>query len=224
MKKVSLLLISLLLFINGIVLGKPASAMEIENNIDIYDRVKSTYFSQIFLKDEKEYAVYFYKNSCPYCNMVKTDLESYAEKNNYNGIYTVNMDSFENKDGWYNMKIHHERYDIEIGELDGNGNIVYYEGESAEKYTTGDLKTDDGRVIDYRILVANDENYEGYKNNANVNIQRNKVYAADYTKRINIVDNEEFRVGAVPTVIKIKGGKIVEFYQGATKVKEFFNK
>ncbi|MBB6713131.1 thioredoxin domain-containing protein [Clostridium gasigenes] len=224
MKKISSILISMVMIINFTFLNVSVNAAELENGGEIYDKIPSINFSQIFTQEDEEYVVYFYKNNCPYCIMIKPDLQHYADKNNYKNVYTANMDNFENKHGWYDMKIHHERYDIEIGEIDANGNVVYYEGESAKKYTNGDIKTEDGKVIDYRMFFADEANYEGYKKNANVNIQRNKVYAADFTKRINLKDNEAFKIIGVPTAIKVKNGKVSEYYQGASSVQNFFNR
>lgn len=224
MKKISSILIYMVMIINFTFFNISVNAAELQQRSDIYDKITSINFSQVFTQEDDEYVVYFYKNVCPYCIMIKPDLEYYAYKNNYKNVYTVNMDNFESKQGWYDMKIHHERYDIEIGEIDANGNVVYYEGENDEKYLNGDIKTEDGKVIDYRMFLADKSNYEGYKKNANANIQRNKVYATDFTKRINLKDNEAFKLVSVPTAIKVKNGKISEYYQGASSVQNFLNR
>lgn len=224
MKKAISILITITILLNIAVFGEKASSAVISDANNIDDKISSINYEQIFLQEDDEYLVFFYKNICPYCQKVKPYLESYANKHNYKGIYIVNMDNIENKQGWYDMKSHHERYDKEIGELDFEAKVVYYPGENAEKYTSGSLKTENGQVIDYRILIANKELYERYKKNANAKIQFNKVYATDFTKRINLEDEKEFRVCGVPTVIKVKNGKIFEYYYGAEDVKNFFNK
>ena len=198
-----------------------ASATEVgcsQSLVDEYnkfDKINKIEFSQSFKLGEPEYIVYYYMNNCHYCNKIEDNVIEFAEKMDYKCFYAVPMDLSKNKSGWYNMKEHHTKYDIEIGKLDEDGNVIYYDGESSEKY----LNSQD---IDYDIVKTDSKNYENYKKR-NSNAKPNRVYAVDYTERIDTENTENFKVSGTPTAIWVKNGKILRDAIGTEEVVKLFD-
>jgi hypothetical protein len=199
-----------------------ASAKEADNSQEEtlvqqeFDKINKIEFGQTFKVGEPEYVVYYYMNRCGYCNSIKDEVMDFASQLEYKNIYAVQMELSSNKSGWYNMREHHAKYDIEIGKIDKSGSVTYYNGENEEKYLNS-------KDITYEIVRTDSEHYEKYKK-SNKNAQPDRVYAVDYTPRIDLTNTDSFKVEGTPTAIWVKDNKIKMCGIGTDEVLDVFNK
>lgn len=188
---------------------------EIQRSDEKFDDINKIEFSQSFKVGEQKYIAYYYRDRCYYCNFIKDKIADYAYNVNYRGIYAINMDVDKNIYGLYSMKDHHTKYDINIGEVDQNGKDVYYPGESEEKYLNSQEPY-------YEIIKTDSDTYDKYKK-MNLNAEINKIYAVDYTPRIDIENTDNFKVAGTPTAIYVENGKIIKYAIGTEEVIKLFD-
>ena len=164
---------------------------------------------------QDEYYVYFYKPSCKYCKEIQADVTKYAKNNN--NIYFVNTEKYNIQK--YDWKNFNSKNDIEIGTSKNGKTINFYSGESKEKYINNTKKNKYGKTIRYDIVIA-DDNY--IKNNKNA--KKGFVYASVQTPEIDYgslssKEKNSIIIAGVPTLLKIKNKKIIDFYFDSVEIK-----
>ncbi|MEX1376248.1 MAG: hypothetical protein AB1Z23_02130 [Eubacteriales bacterium] len=164
-------------------------------------------YDESFSQADSEYYVYFYAENCEGCNSISDKIKEYVELKT-TPIYFVKMDDEYNVNAWYNWNNHCRNNDIEIGSIDKSGNIVFYSGESMEKYQNGTIKNKFGQVIDFEILIA-DEDYIRKNSNALLG----KVYAHNDTFEIDLLNTKEkdIKIPGIPLMLHIVDGKVTEY-------------
>lgn len=107
----------------------------------------STSIEDLFEKKGHFY-VYFNRKECPYCDNIGEDIKQFKKEN---VVYEVDAEACKGTRN-YDWDSHEKKYDVEIGEKDSTGKIVFYDGLNEnlikEKYPP----------INYKIIWAN-ENY-----------------------------------------------------------------
>lgn len=107
----------------------------------------STSIEDLFEK-EGHFYVYFNRKECPYCDNIEDDIKQFKKEN---AVYEIDAEACKGTRN-YDWDSHEKKYDVEIGEKDSTGKIVFYDGLDEnlikEKYPP----------IHYKIIWAN-ENY-----------------------------------------------------------------
>ena len=107
----------------------------------------STSIEDLFEK-EGHFYVYFNRKECPYCENIEDDIKQFKREN---AVYEIDAEACKGTRN-YDWDSHEKKYDVEIGEKDSTGKIVFYDGLDEnlikEKYPP----------IHYKIIWAN-ENY-----------------------------------------------------------------
>ena len=132
-------------------------------------------------------------------------------------LYVVNMGKDQNTKSYDWNKMHAEE-DKEIGMLNLDSSITFYEGESKEKYQNQTDKNKYGKIKRYDIVEADDK-YLLENSNARIGY----VYASIQTPEIcyeEMTDADEIVIAGVPTLLHIKNGKIDGFYFDAPEIAE----
>lgn len=182
---------------------------------DPYTALDSIRNRDIFEQEEEEYYVYYYKKDCPYCVRIENLIMQLAESEET--LYVVNMGKDQKTRSYDWNKIHAEE-DKEIGILNWDSSITFYEGESKEKYQNQTDKNKYGKIKRYDIVEA-DDRYVLKNSNARIGY----VYASIQTPEIDyeeITDADEIVIAGVPTLLHIKNGKIDGFYFDAPEIAE----
>ncbi|MEN8906162.1 MAG: hypothetical protein ABF289_09430 [Clostridiales bacterium] len=178
------------------------------SNKDVYSSYNKINIKDILIQDEEEYLVYFYMKDCYDCRIIEKDFIENTNKLKCN-IYVVDLNEWGNVGDAYNWQKHHRDYDKEIGEIDKNGNKVFYTNESESKYIDGNLKDKNNKKISYEIIESDTEYLE-----KNSNAKLGKIYAMNNTPYIdiNIINGEELKIPGVPMLLKVLKNEIKEFY------------
>ena len=142
--------------------------------------------AETFTQSDDEYLVYFYQDSCYYCELLDPTIVQ-ADQARLT-MYRVDMAAEENLDLWYDWEAHHEEYDVEIGEV-VDGERVLYEGVSEADY-----KSDEWRIVEI------DDKVVATHNNPFVDFNPNSA--------------EEVEIAGTPVLIHIKDGKLVRMTGG----------
>ena len=107
----------------------------------------STSIEDLFDK-EGHFYVYFNRKECPYCDNIKEDIKNFKQGNE---VYEIDAEACKGTRN-YDWDSHEKKYDVEIGEKDSTGKIMFYDGMNEnlikEKYPP----------IFYKVIWAN-ENY-----------------------------------------------------------------
>lgn len=170
-----------------------------------YDNVDKISTSDIFVQEEEGYYVYFYRENCPDCNLVKEQILEFSFDN---PVYFVDYNLPENKVQSYDWKGLRSKYNKKIGYLDENKEIVFLPEESEEKYENQINQY--GKKIIYSYLVVDNDVY--------TNIMTPEI---DY---FNITDVNDMVIAGVPTLFYIENHRIKEFYFDSYEVLELINK
>lgn len=145
--------------------------------------------AETFDQLDEEYMVYFYQDSCYYCQELKPaimDAQAAGMK-----LYAVDMAADENVDLWYDWEAHHEMYDEEIGEV-VDGERVLYEGKSEADYQSAEWRIQE---IEDKVVATH--------NNAYANMEPTSA--------------DEIEIAGTPVLIHIKNGELVKMTGGYTQ-------
>lgn len=166
---------------------------------------------------EDEYYVYYYMRNCPDCIKVQEGFFEFARSNT---VYVVNVvkDKSRKKFDWEGF---HEENDKLIGHIQQDGTKEYYTGENEEKYLNNEETNKYGKLNRYEVIVA-DKEYLLENKNAKID----EIYASMLRPAIDyasVVNSEDVVVAAVPTLLHIKNGRIVDDYFDSPELLKFFN-
>ena len=96
----------------------------------------STSIEDLFEK-EGHFYVYFNRKECPYCDNIEDDIKQFKKEN---AVYEIDAEACKGTRN-YDWDSHEKKYDVEIGEKDSTGKIVFYDGLDEnlikEKYLIG---------------------------------------------------------------------------------------
>lgn len=182
-----------------------------------YSQLTSIRGNQALTQPENDYYVYYYMVNCPFCKQIENEFFEFAKKRQ---VYIVDIKIKENRTVTYDLKKHREKYDKEIGKTDNYGNIIFYDGESREKYENSTETNQYGKKIKYEIVVA-DESYVKTNKNARIGY----VYASNVTPAIdysNVSRSEDLVIAGSPTLLHIVNGRVANDYFDSTEISEFF--
>lgn len=181
-----------------------------------YASLKAVSYENVLKKDE-EYYVYIYLKGCPDCIKAEPYILEFAKNNT---LFVLDVDNAIDRER-YDWNSHYMQYDIEIGTVDDQGNIIYYNGESEKKYLDATQKDEFGHKMRYEVKIADEEYIE-----KNSKAEIGKVYASLVTPIIdysNIEDGEHIVIPAMPIMFHIKSGIILDYYYDAPEIIDFVN-
>lgn len=167
------------------------------------------------------YYVYFYRSDSPDCTQIKEQIWNFTKKND---VFLINTRSKKSKNDIrsFDWKTFNTNNDMEIGTTDSTGNIVYYAGESKEKYENNKEVNTFDKLKRYEIIVA-DKEYISKNENAKIGY----VYASILTPEIDYskVDmlKPKIELAGVPTLMKIHGYTITDSYYGIKEISELLS-
>ena len=200
MLKKSISILSLVLM--GILLFTNSSFVVNAQTKGGYDNVEKIETSEMFEQPDTNYYVYFYREDCSDCNFVKEKVLNFAKENK---VYFVDYSLPQNQANSYNWKELQDKYNKKVGYLDENEEIVFFPGESYEKYEN--QKNMYGKKITYSFRVIGNDVY--------TNIMTPEI---DYS---NIECAEDLIIAGVPTLFYMENGKIKEFYFDSFEINDF---
>lgn len=167
----------------------------------------STSIEDLFDKEGNFY-VYFNRKECPYCDNIKEDIKNFKQGNE---VYEIDAEACKGTRN-YDWDSHEKKYDVEIGEKDSTGKIMFYDGMNEnlikEKYPP----------IFYKVIWAN-ENYAALHEGK----EAGKVYAVSthpYIKKEEL-NKDKFVLGGVPTLVEFENHKVINFYFDDKEIIEF---
>ncbi len=185
-----------------------AACMLLFNNISVnaasgnsYDDVNKIYTEDMFKQSELGYYVYFYRENCPDCNLIKDQILEFSSDN---PVYFVDYNLSENKVQSYDWNALRSKYNNKIGYLDENEEIVFLPGESKEKYQNQINQY--GKRVTYSFLIMGNDVY--------ANIMTPEI---DY---VNITRVNDMVIAGVPTLFYIENNRIKEFYFDSYEILE----
>lgn len=172
------------------------------------------------VNNNEPYYVYFYRADCSDCSKIEDLISNFAKENN---VFFINTkeDSSDNKISSFDWSKFNTENDIEIGTVDKNNNIVYYDGESKEKYTNCTETNQFGKTKKYEIVIA-DEKYLETNKNARIGY----AYASLLTPEIdysNLGIHSSVELAGVPTLLKIDGYSVEDYYYDVEDITNFIN-
>lgn len=150
------------------------------------------------------YYVYFQRDECPYCNNVKEDIIKLSKKKR---VYMVNTEEKGNenlKD--YDWDAHEKKNNVVIGEVKNGKNIFY------GNLTIEEIKKQYS-PLKYTIQTRKDGKDKS----------KEKIYAILEEPVINVsnISLDNLVIPAVPYLIYVKDGTVVENYFGDTQILHF---
>ena len=128
-----------------------------------------------------------------------------------NAVYEIDAEACKGTRN-YDWDSHEKKYDVEIGEKDSTGKIVFYDGLDEnlikEKYPP----------IHYKIIWAN-ENYAALHEGK----EAGKVYAISTHPNIKKeeLSEKKFVLGGVPTLVEFENHKVINFYFDDKEIIDF---
>lgn len=167
----------------------------------------STSIEDLFEK-EGHFYVYFNRKECPYCDNIEDDIKQFKKEN---AVYEIDAEACKGTRN-YDWNSHEKKYDVEIGEKDSTGKIVFYDGLDEnlikEKYPP----------IHYKIIWAN-ENYAALHEGK----EAGKVYAISTHPNIKKeeLSEKKFVLGGVPTLVEFENHKVINFYFDDKEIIDF---
>lgn len=168
-----------------------------------YSELEEIISDQVFEMGDSYY-VYFQRAGCSYCDNVKEDIINFAKKERVYVLDTLRKENESLKD--YDWASHEKEYNQEIGEMQ-NDEAVFYNGLAIDKlekiYSP----------YEYTIQTRTDEN----------DISKEKIYAILEVPVIDLSkeSSKNLIVPAVPYMIYIENGVILQDYFGDTQILEF---
>ena len=192
---ISLIVLGILLFTNcGIIVNAETKGS--------YDDVEKIETSEMFEQTDTNYYVYFYREDCSDCNFVKEKVLNFAKENK---VYFIDYGLPQNQVNSYNWKELQDKYNKKVGYLDENEEIVFFPGESYEKYEN--QKNIYGKKITYSFRIIGNDVY--------TNIMTPEI---DYS---NTMCAEDLIIAGVPTLFYMENGKLKEFYFDSFEINDF---
>lgn len=182
-----------------------------------YTGINEIKTSDTLEQKEDEYYVYYYMRNCPDCIKVQEGFFEFAKSNTVYGVNVVKDKSRKQFD-WEGF---HEENDKLIGYIQQDGAKEYYSGENEEKYLNSEETNKHGKQNRYEIIVADKEYLL-----KNKKAQIDEIYASMLRPAIDyasVVNSEDVVVAAVPTLLHIKNGRIVDDYFDSPELLKFFN-
>ncbi|WP_226037261.1 hypothetical protein [Aquibacillus saliphilus] len=168
------------------------------NNTTIRDLndINKIDYQETFAQTANDFIVYFWQDSCKYCEEIEDDVIKYANDSN-TALYIVDMLKTNNQQAWYNWETHHQKYDVVIGKL-----------------VDGEEKINDG--ID--IEDFQNETLVSWSFNTN---QKNDIIATHNTPFANLEPQnaEEIEITGTPTMIRVINGQFDTYAVGVDGIK-----
>lgn len=167
----------------------------------------TTSIEDLFEKDGHFY-VYFNRKECPYCDNIKNDMEKFKKTDT---VLEIDAEACSGTRS-YDWDAHEKKYDVEIGEKDNNGKIIFYDGLNEktikEKYPP----------IHYKIVWAN-ENYAAVHDGK----EAGKIYAISTHPDVKEKDlrKDRFVLGGVPTLVEFEDHQVINFYFDDKEIIDF---
>lgn len=182
------------------------ACMLLFNNISVYaalenssDEIRKIATEDMFEQAETGYYVYFYRDDCSDCNLVKDQILEFATSN---PVYFIDYNLSENRVQSYDWSSLRSEYNCKVGYLDENDEIIFLPGESVEKYENQINQY--GKKITYSFLILGNDVY--------ANIMTPEI---DYA---NITDVNDMVIAGVPTLFYIENHRIKEFYYDSYEI------
>ncbi len=157
-------------------------------------------FQDTFTQEQTEYIVYFWQQSCSYCQQVEPDMIDFTLNHDI-PIYLVDMEIASNQDAWYDWESHHKEYDIMIGKEENGIDSLDHDVKLA--------RFEEDKTV----------NWTFHKNRAG------EIIAAHNTPYANTQPNDanELEITGTPTIIHIKNGKILNYAVGVDPIQRLLN-
>lgn len=151
--------------------------------------------AETFNQKDEEYVVYFYQDSCYYCQQLDPTIVEAVQS----GIkmYAVDMKAEENMDYWYDWDAHHEKYDVEIGEV-VDGKQVLYDGVSKTDYQSEEWKIEE---VDGKVVAVHNDAYANF----------------------SPTSAQEIQIAGTPVLIHIKDGNLVKMTGGYSESEAYLS-
>lgn len=180
-----------------------------------YDEVKKISTKDFYNQAENDYYVYFYYENCPFCNSVKSNMLKFADT--FKNVYFVDYKKSENRRKSYDWESLMKKYNKIVGHVNAQGEIIYKEGESKEKYKG--LRNDFGKEMSFSFEVVDEYNIEEFpESNIGDVVANVQTPEIDY---YNIYAEEELIIAGVPSLLHIENGRIVNFYFDSNEISDF---
>ncbi|WP_112182370.1 hypothetical protein [Paraliobacillus zengyii] len=154
-------------------------------------------YQDTFSQETDDYLVYFWQNSCVYCEEVEPEVIDFIQ-NKETALLLVDMQDANNQSSWYDWESHHEEYDIKIGEVKENGEEQLSEDVLLEDYT------EDTDIL-WEIKVNEDDE---------IIITHNTPYASTEPATA-----DDIEITGTPTMIQVKNGEFVAYANGLEEVR-----
>lgn len=163
---------------------------------------------EMFAKEGNFY-VFFYRDDCRYCANVETEIEDFA-----NTVELYRADSGFYNTNKYDWAEHEMKYDVEIGEIDENGKIVFYHDLNEKNIM------DMYPPVHYNIVLAT-EGYVALHNEK----EEGKVYAICTHPILNENDlqSDNFVLPGIPMLVEFDDNRIVNYYFDDKEILHFLN-
>lgn len=167
---------------------------------------------------DNTYYVYFYNNDCQECHQIEDLICDFAKENDVYFINTENKDP-DNKISKFDWSAFKTENDIEIGQVDKNNNIQYYEGENAQKYKNSTELNRFNKIKKYEIKIV-DKNYLKINKKA----KKGYVYASLLTPEIDYSSLQIYssvELANLPTLLEIKSYHVENYYYDVEDIKQY---
>ena len=202
-KKILITLACIVLFFMSGLNVEANSIEKMEKNL-----LESIDIEDSLIQEDEEYYLYFYRTACPYCVEVSDVIDSLSKQHK---VYTLNCDIEKNRGQKYDWSssIHFPK---EIGYINEAGDIIYYPGESEEKYLNSNDYDQYGHRRRYKI-------YSNIPDGQDTEM----IYAKMITPEINYAEVNNWKqitIAGVPTLLHVTNGRIDEFYFDYLEIKE----
>ena len=83
---------------------------------------------EVFEQPDEKYLVYFYQDSCPYCQQFKPTIEAYQKQENALPVYFVNLEKPEEQKTWDELNIRGTPTIFMIEKKEGKIGVQVWEG------------------------------------------------------------------------------------------------
>ncbi|MBC5746031.1 hypothetical protein FMM74_021400 [Lachnospiraceae bacterium MD308] len=192
----------------------PVLASDVSNESNFVESFEEIQNNQVLSQTEEEYYVYYYLEGCPDCEKAKPTLEKLAQSSK---VYAVDYYTNASSISYYDWTQHYIDNDLDIGFVE-NGEEVFYVGESREKYENGGWFSEQGKHLYYDVIVADAEYLE-----MNPSAKLGHIYAVLETPLLdysNVETTDDILIAGFPTVLHIKGGKIIGYFYDSPDIIE----
>lgn len=193
-----------------------------QNNKGAYSQFEHITTKNIFTRNinnpNDTYYIYFYNNDCQECHQIEDQICDFAKENDVYFINTEDKDP-DNKISEFDWSTFKTANDIEIGQVDKNKNIQYYDGENGKKYKNSTELNRFNKVKKYEIIIADEEYMK-----INKKAKKNYVYASLLTPEIDYSSLQIYstvELANVPTLLEIKNYHVKNYYYDVEDIKQY---